>query len=177
MLTQIESLDDILRAQAQVLGDDFPGYRNHAYRVLNFCAALSSPDPEQLEKMAIAVAFHDIAIWTDATFDYLQPSMEQARVHLDQIGRSTWIPEVDAMIQQHHKLSAYTTQPNWLVEPFRKADLVDVSRGIFRCGLPKALVREVFAAFPDQGFHLKLVQLSLKRFLTHPLSPLPMLKR
>ena len=176
MLIHLTSLDEILRAHAEALGSDFVAYKNHAYRVVNFCVALSTSAPEQLEKMLIAVAFHDIGIWTDGTFDYLAPSVERARAHLVGIGRSALIPEIEAMILQHHKLSASTAQPGWLVEPFRKADLVDVSLGLVTFGLPSARVREVYAAFPDEGFHMRLVQFSLKRLLTRPWSPLPMLR-
>lgn len=53
------------------LGDDFTAYRNHTYRVANLCVALSRTNAEQLEKIAMATAFHDLGIWTDHTFDYL----------------------------------------------------------------------------------------------------------
>jgi hypothetical protein len=32
------------------------------------------------------------------------------------------------------------------------------------------------AAWPDAGFHRRLVQLTVDRFRHHPLSPLPMVK-
>lgn len=64
----------------------------------------------------------------------------------------------------------------WLVEPFRRADWVDVSRGLIRFGLPRSFLREVFATWPAAGFHKKLVQLELGRLRTHPWNPLPMVK-
>jgi len=51
-----------------VIGRDITAYRNHTYRVLNLCVAQSSNALEQLEKIAIAAAFHDLGIWTDSTF-------------------------------------------------------------------------------------------------------------
>jgi hypothetical protein len=178
LLTEIHTLDALLGEHAAALGSDYDAYRNHTYRVVNVCAALSSRAPEQLEKMAIAVAFHDLGIWTDHTFDYLQPSMRRARAHLAQTGKTEWADEIEAMILEHHKLRPYQAEsdPAWLVEPFRKADWVDVSFGLVAFGLPRRFLRDLFATFPDSGFHKRLVQLAAQRLRSHPLQPMPMLR-
>ena len=142
----------------------------------NLCAALSAAEAKRLERIAIAAAFHDLGIWTDGTFDYLQPSIRLAAAHLARAGRPEWTPEVTAMIGEHHKLSRYRGDPDWLVEPFRRADWIDVSKGLLTWGLPRSLLREIGSAWPGEGFHRRLVQLSLRRLRTHPRSPLPMLK-
>jgi len=176
LLTEIATLDELLHAHAAVLGRDFTAYRNHTYRVVNLCAAQSPGDPEQLEKMAIAAAFHDMGIWTDGTFDYLQPSVRLASAHLVQSRRAEWIPEISEMILEHHKISPYREAPGWLVEPFRRADWVDVSRGLITFGLRRHLLREIFAMWPSAGFHRLLVHLELTRLRTHPWNPLPMMR-
>jgi len=111
LLTEIATLDEVLQAHAEALGGDFTAYRNHTYRVANLCAALSSSDPEPLRKIAIAAAFHDLGIWTDGTFDYLQPSIRLASAHLAQSGRAEWTSEVTEMILEHHKISAWRGIP------------------------------------------------------------------
>jgi len=176
LLTKIATLDEVLDVHRAALGSDFTAYRNHTYRVLNLCAARSSADPEQLEKMAIAAAFHDMGIWTDGTFDYLEPSVRLASSHLAQSGRAEWMPEITAMIREHHKLSRYRGDPLSLVESFRRADWVDVSRGFITFGLSRSLLREIFAVWPSAGFHKRLVQLELVRLRTHPWNPLPMVR-
>ena len=174
MLTEIAELDDVLNAHAPALGGDFAGYRNHAYRVMNLCLALS-PSGDR-KKIALAAAFHDLGIWTAATFDYIPPSVALASAHLAASGRSPWAPEIETTIREHHKLTRYKPHPDWLVEPFRKADLIDVSRGLVTFGLPHALIKDVLAQWPSAGFHKRLVQLSLNRLVSHPLSPLPMVR-
>jgi len=176
MLTAIATLDRLLDAHAPVIGRDFTAYRNHTYRVMNLCVAQSSTAPEQLEKIAIAAAFHDLGIWTDGTFDYLVPSVALARSYLKQSGRPEWVPEVSAMILEHHKITPYRGHSEWLVEPFRRSDWVDVTKGVLRFGLSRSLVREVLATWPDAGFHKLLVRLELTRLRTHPLNPLPMVR-
>ena len=175
MLKEIATLDELLEAHAAELGRDFTAYRNHTYRVVNLGVALSSDDPAQLQKLAIAAAFHDLGIWTDGTFDYLQPSIRLASAHLARTGREEWTPEITEMILQHHKISAWRGNPQWLVEPFRRADWIDVTR-LRTFGLPRRLLKEIFAAWPGAGFHKKLVQLEVRRLRTHPWSPLPMVR-
>lgn len=174
MLTEIAELDDVLNAHAQAMGGDFAGYRNHAYRVMTLCLALSPSGDRR--KIALTAAFHDLGIWTARTFDYIAPSAELASAHLAASDQSLWAPEIETTIREHHKLTRYERHPDWLVEPFRRADLIDVSRGLVTFGLPRALIKDVFAQWPSAGFHKRLVQLSLRRLATHPLSPLPMVK-
>jgi hypothetical protein len=174
VLTEIAELDDVLSAHAEAMGGDFAGYRNHAYRVTNLCLALSPSGDRR--KLALAAAFHDLGIWTAATFDYIPPSVELASAHLAASGRSPWAPEIETTIREHHKLTRYRPNPEWLVGPFRKADLIDVSCGLVTFGLPRALIKDVFAQWPSAGFHKPLVQLSLNRLVSHPLSPLPMVR-
>jgi len=176
LLTAILRLDELLHAHATVLGRDFTAYRNHTYRVVNLCVAQCSSDPEQLEKVAIAAAFHDMGIWTDGTFDYLPPSVRLATNYLVQSGRAEWTPEISVMILEHHKVLRYRGNPNWLVEPFRRSDWVDVTRGLMTFGLSRSLLREVFSTWPSAGFHKRLVQLELTRLRTHPWNPLPMMR-
>ena len=176
MLTAIPTLDRVLDAHAPVIGRDITAYRNHTYRVMNLCVAQSSHAPEQLEKIAIAAAFHDLGIWTDRTFDYLVPSVALARSYLNQSGRLEWVPEVSAMILEHHKITRYRGHPDWLVEPFRRSDWIDVTKGLLRFGLSSSFVREVLATWPGAGFHKLLARLELTRLRTHPLNPLPMVR-
>ena len=176
-LKESATLDTVLNAHAVALGGDFAGYRNHAYRVANLCLALSpSDDADFRERIAIAAAFHDLGIWSASTFDYLKPSIQLASSHLARANRSIWAPEVETMILEHHKLSRYRRRPEWLAEPFRKADLIDLSKGTFRFGLPLAFVTALYEQWPDAGFHRRLVRLSFARLKTHPWNPLPMVR-
>jgi hypothetical protein len=176
VLTEITTLDDLLKAHAVQLGDDFMPYRNHSYRVANLCAALSPGNAQQVEKIAIAAAFHDMGIWTDRTFDYLQPSVRLASAYLAGSEKAAWGPEVGEMILMHHKVSPYRARPEWLVEPFRRADWIDVTRGLITFGLPRQLIRKLYETWPSAGFHGRLIQLELAHLRKHPLNPLPVFR-
>jgi hypothetical protein len=177
VITEIATLDRVLGAHTAALGGDFVGYRNQTYRVANLCVALTPTGREQIEKIAVATAFHDLGIWTDGTFDYLEPSVRLARAYLTRSGRPEWIAEVERTILEHHKVSASRADPSWLVEPFRKADWIDVSRGTVTFGLSSRTVGRILSTWPSAGFHTRLLQLALKRLWTNPLTPLPMMKR
>ena len=124
----------------------------------------------------MASSFHDLGIWTARTFDYLDPSIALAGAYLAQSGHSGWTAEVTAMIREHHKISSYHANSDWLVEAFRRADWIDISRGVRAFGLSRDLLNPIFATWPNAGFHKRLVRLSLTRARTHPLTPLPMLR-
>jgi hypothetical protein len=174
LLLHVPQLDEILAPHAEALGRDLVAYRNHAHRVVNFCVALAGHDAERLRKFAIAAAFHDLGIWTARTFDYIEPSVELARAWLAEHDLSEWSPNIETMIRQHHKITAYRGDGSDLVETFRQADTIDVSLGLRRFGIPADQVRAVRRAFPNAGFHWRLLTLTLRRLVTHPLSPLPM---
>jgi hypothetical protein len=184
--TAIATLDRVLEAHARDLADDFAGYRNHAYRVANLCLALvpgaagqvngDAANPDTVEKVAVAAAFHDLGIWTDRTFDYLQPSMTLAATYLRESGKPLWTDEIAAMILEHHKVRPYRSDAWPLVEPFRRADWIDVTRGLLTLGARRSVIARLYAMWPSAGFHRRLVQLEVGRLRTHPWSPLPMLR-
>ncbi len=167
-------VDEILDEFAGDIGADFAGYRNHVYRGLNFFGALRDSAAAPPEPVLLAAAFHDIGIWTDATFDYLAPSGQRAEEWLARHGLMAHAPEVAALIHEHHKLRMYRGEFADSVETYRKADQIDVSLGVLRFGLPASFIQEVRAAFPSHGFHRLLAKLTLRQCLRTPLRPLPM---
>ncbi len=175
ILVEHPTVDGILETWRGALGSDFTGYRNHVYRVLNFCRCLRELDETSMEKLAIAGAFHDLGIWTSHTFDYLAPSWALAQAYLAEKGLEAWCGEIEDIIELHHKLSA-AGAPDELAELFRRADGVDVSIGMRRHELERDTIIAVQKRFPDHGFHMRLALLALKRLVTHPLNPLPMIK-
>ena len=176
LLTSLPTVEDVLDNHASELGRDFIAYRNHVYRVVNLCLAIVGDSRVDLEKIAVAAVFHDLGIWTNNTFDYIAPSVAIARKHLAARGMAEWIPEIEAMIVDHHKVTPSHANPQSLVESFRRADWIDVSCGLRRFGLPRTFISAVATTWPSAGFHRRLVQLTIDRFWKHPLTPLPMVK-
>src|SRR5215218_9487768 len=115
--TYIPLIDEI------VSGPELAGYRNHVYRMVNFCFAQGDFDSEQKETIVIAGCFHDLGIWSADTFDYLPPSIALANEYLDKSVHQDWKAEVSTMIDLHHRVRK--CPDNSLKEIFRKGDLVD----------------------------------------------------
>ena len=176
LLTSLPTVEAVLDDHAPELGHDLTAYRNHVYRVVNLCLAIEGHSRVELEKIAVAAVFHDLGIWTNKTFDYIAPSVVLAREHLAARGMADWIPEIEAMIVDHHKVTASRANPQLLVESFRRADWIDVTRGLRGFGLPRKFIAGVDATWPDAGFHRRLVELTIDRWWKHPLNPLPMVK-
>ena len=175
MITRQAVLDSILAQYSTLIGADFAGYRNHCYRVLNVYVQLAALKgvAVNVDEAAIALAFHDIGLWTDKTLDYLPPSVREARQYLA-ANAGFDVTKIGLMISEHHKLLPYKADPQ--VELFRRADLVDFSLGLVRHGLSKSWIAELKAVFPNAGFHNRLLQLGLKNLVQHPFKPAPMMK-
>ena len=173
MLTRIPTIDDVLNDHAAAIRDDFVPYRNHVYRIVNLCVEIAGRN--ELDKIAVAAVFHDLGIWTNHTFDYIAPSIALAHDYLVARGREDWVAEIQGMIAQHHKITS-TADPHSLIEAFRRADWVDVTRGLRPFGIPRSFVARLYASWPDAGFHWRLVTLTFDRFRHHPLTPLPMVR-
>jgi hypothetical protein len=176
LLTNLPTVEEVLRNHERLLGTDAIGYRNHVYRVVNLCLAVARDNPIELEKLAVAAVFHDLGIWTNHTFDYIAPSVALARAHLAARGMADWAPEIEAMIVDHHKVTSSRSHQPSLVESFRRADWIDVTYGLRTFGVQRPFIATVRYTWPDAGFHWRLVELTVDRFWNHPLSPLPMMK-
>ncbi len=171
-----QTMDELFARWEPTLGRDHHGYRNHAYRVFNLSCALTGATGDDREKLAVASAFHDIGIWLDDTFDYLGPSVQRAVEYLATVGCEPWSEVVAQIINQHHKLFPWRGSEQKLVESFRRADWLDVFLLSLPTRLGRSFLAEVLREFPREGFHGRLVFLTLSWCLKHPFNPLPMFR-
>jgi hypothetical protein len=170
-------IEEILNEWKDSLNRDYLAYRGHVYRVFNLCQALyPGISPQIIDKIAIAVSFHDLGIWSDRTFDYLGPSVNRAKEYLDRSNSDSCVEEVSLIIKMHHKFTSYQGNYQDTVEVLRRADLIDLSFGLISFGVSKRLIAQLNQQFPNNGFHKRLVGLSLNHVLKHPLQPFPMLR-
>lgn len=170
-------IETILKKYQTIIDRDYQGYLNHCKRVAACCLILSQDSREDtIHKIAIAVAFHDIGIWTSKTIDYLEPSVKVMLSYLTLHRLLDWQIEITLMITEHHKLTTTKCSEYPLVEYFRQADYADFSLGLLRSNIPRSEFKKLTSQYPNYGFHKTLVYLGLKRFLQKPWSPLPMFK-
>lgn len=165
-----ELVDETLARYATALGSSAPVYRNHVLRGLNYHALLLR---EALPDSAVlAWTVHDLGVWTAGTLDYLAPSADL----VNELANDFGVTDVDgarAMVLDHHKLRA---ADNRLNETFRRADLIDASRGVIRYGIARARVREIVGTFPYLGFHRWLAAGLARHAVKHPTAPAPMVR-
>ena len=169
-------IEDLIQKFKPVISDDYDRYRNHIYRVYLNCLLIDDRKTNH-EKYAIASVFHDIGIWTDNTFDYLEPSIKRAAIYLNSINKKNLTDEITLMICWHHKINNYKGKYQETVETFRKADMMDVTFRLINFGCDKKTLKENFELFPGLGFHLFLVKKTINNFFKQPLNPLPMIKK
>lgn len=172
-------IDEVLARYRQALGPHYSRYRGHVYRMYHYTRHLivrSGGDPaEDDAAIALAAAFHDLSFAAYQKLDYLPASIDAAAEHLDALGFSELAPTVSRMIAFHHKLTPYRNEEANLVEPFRRADLVDLF-AVPGVGVPFALRREAQAAYPKAGFRGFVCRTLLFGMVRQPWRPLPMLR-
>ncbi len=173
-ITQNETIDLILNSYKADLGVSFDQYRNHVYRVYNF-AIQGVTNQKDIKILSIAAAFHDLGIWTNKTFDYINPSIDLAKQYclINSIDTDT-IADIELIIRDHHKLTQI--KKHRLAEIFRQADLIDLSLGLIRKKIDYKFIRKIKETFPNKGFHLYLCRLFVRNLFLNPLRPLPMYK-
>ena len=175
-------IEDILEPCRERLGRDFDAYRGHVYRVFNLCIHGANARDFEIDAIAAAAAFHDLAIWTDQTFDYIEPSCVRAErwiIRARRDGRPIRTPDAAAialMISEHHKLTRYRGAHERLVEAFRRADLMDLSLGLLPAGLSREYAKKLRKQFPTAGFHRALLRIGSRWAAKHPTRPFPMIK-
>ncbi|MBW2189555.1 MAG: phosphohydrolase [Deltaproteobacteria bacterium] len=172
-------IDEVLDRYRDPLGPHYPRYRGHVHRVYHYTRHLivkngGDPDPDD-SAIAVAAAFHDLSFATDQTLDYLPPSIISATEHLETLGLAELAPAVGRMIGFHHKLTPYRAEDANLVEPFRRADLVDLF-AVPGVGVPFALRREAQLLYPKCGFRGFVCRTLLLGALKQPWRPAPMLR-
>ena len=137
---------------------------------------LDAPDQRDASVIAFAAAHHDLGIWTDGDWNYLEASRTLARECASTSTVKAFIEAVDLMILEHHKLRAYVGPWERLVEPFRCGDLVDLTRGMITYGLSTAQIRTAQSDFPNEGFHRALAVTALGGIVRRPWAPFPMVR-
>jgi hypothetical protein len=161
---QHHMLDMELASVKHLIGDDFDAYRNHCLRVMTFTGfflpeTVRELYPNIMNIVGMAVAFHDVGLWTDKRLDYLDPSVEQMEYYVQKVG--IWDQEQIDIAKQiilwHHKVGGYkggeSEAINDIVNAVRKADWADATMGVFRSSLPAPLVEAAYAKLPSLGFH------------------------
>lgn len=169
-------IEEVLAPRRSEIGDIYEGLRGHAYRSLNYCAAAVPGDSEQVNRFAVVAAFHDLPACLLRDLRYLDPAKDMAGEYLERIGRPLWRPAVDAMIENHHKVRAYTGPHAREVEAVRRADWLDGTGGLRRFGIDRDLSRRLNAAFPPRVLVVPALRLICGYAVRHPRRPLPMMR-
>jgi predicted metal-dependent HD superfamily phosphohydrolase len=168
----MQLITEILNPYKSQLGKYSLPYFNHATRVYEYSLILLLQ--KDSKKLAVAAAFHDLDVFLSNTMDYLEQSAKLATNFIVDNKLDLLSDEVAFIITHHHKLTKI--KGNVEAEAFRKADLIDLAAGIIRFNLPRSIIRETESRLPRLGFSGTITKRLFKYGITHPLSPLPMVK-
>lgn len=183
MDTYLPIVEKLFQSWHVALGDHHEAYRNHVYRLI-YLTRHFYPDMTEDEAalLQVAGAFHDVGIWLDDTFDYLEPSANHACAWLAE-HPDTGTGSLESqqrllrnLIENHHKVRPVGTTIHPLVEAFRKGDWTDVTGTYRLVGLTRTERSALLGAFPLRGFRTLLARMALNRARRYPRSPLPMMR-
>lgn len=165
IITFHPALDSELMTMKDDIGEDYEAYRNHCLRVLTFTKyhlpdSVEKAIPNAIHLVAIALAHHDAALWTEKKLDYLEPSAAHLDAKKDEYTDED-IAIMKDIIMYHHKVtdfkSSRSREADALVNAVRKADWADASMGFVRFGLPAVLLEAAYDNIPESGFHMVLI--------------------
>ena len=154
------NVEELFSRYKDIIGKDFPGYRNHVYRTITYAMHFLGNDPKLERLVETIFVYHDIGLWTDHELAYLEPS---ETVALEDNQKYEWGLDPEVLrggIHWHHKIFSYKGQHQNIIEACRKADWIDASKALIRKGLSKSAIKEVELAFPNLGFHDTLLRLA-----------------
>lgn len=153
-------VDDLFAPYEELIGDDFPGYRNHVYRTITYAMHFLNGEDAYEPLVETAFVYHDLGLWTERDMAYLEPSEALAVADNEKYGWGLDPVAMRGIIHWHHKVCRYQGPNEEVIEACRKADWIDASKGMLRKGMSRAAISEVEAAFPNLGFHRALLRLS-----------------
>jgi hypothetical protein len=156
MVVEHALIEEVLAAWDGALGAARAAYRGHAYRTFNVARRLF------------------VGIWSDRTWDYLDPSVRRAREHLRRGGPGS--TRARSSRRSRATTALRRAREGGPVEAFRRADLVDVSRGGSGSGWTAASAARWWRRSPTPASHGIRVRTALAWRVRHPLRPLPMLR-
>ena len=175
-------LEQHLEPFRQAMGEtEYVAYKNHCLRVLTFAVYHlkdSLTNEREVKLMAMALAYHDVALWSDFKLDYLEPSVIQLEAHVNKQNVEQQDGEADTaesiewtagevstareIILRHHKLTEWKEGKSGdakLVNAVRKGDWADATMGLIRFGLPVSLLERAYEQIPEAGFHRVLMDM------------------
>ena len=153
-------VEELLGRYKNLIGKDFPSYRNHVYRTITYAMHFLGNAEEHEKLVEAAFVYHDIGLWTDHELAYLEPSEAVAIADNEKHGLGLDPSLLRAAIHWHHKIFPYTGPNREVIEACRKADWIDASKGILRKGMGREQIKKVESAFPNLGFQETLLRLA-----------------
>lgn len=161
-------MDACLSKYKQEFGGAYDVYRNHCLRVLSFARYIliteSGFSDAQVQRamplMEVALAYHDMGLFTDLTLEYLDPSAARAERDLKDTLSADDLLLVQNIILWHHKVSPWSgadVEGNAIVNAVRKGDWIDATTCLFggafvRKGVSSGNIVAAHTDLPEMGF-------------------------
>lgn len=159
-----------LRAAAADAGAD-DALERHSVRMVHIARRIAR-EPVDEELLLVACLLHDIGVlsWVAGDRPYVTEGRDLAAGLLEPYD---WAPErvarcLDAIERHHHLRSQWSCGHE--VELVRRADLVDVSKGLVAFGVRRGWLRQLVADIPRGRFDAQVVRFAAGQLRRDPLA-------
>ena len=157
-------LDEQLKFVQDAVGTDFEGYRNHCLRTLTFVYhqmpdSVFDKQPNILDIVSVALAFHNVGMWTLEPRDYKNHSIAVMEQHVKKEGKwdNTSINMMREIILLHDLFGQYKDgESEWMnemINTVRHAYWADTTVGFIRGEMHASIVEAAYKKVPDAGYH------------------------
>ena len=163
-----------LEAVREATGEDGGPMERHGLRVFRIASEMASRRELEVDREVLLVAglLHDLGLYELASRGGVYVS-DGADFAAELLAPHGWPEERVRLcrdaIERHHELRSQWRAGNE-VELIRRADLVDVSAGVVRFGVPRPWLRELFAAVPRDGTYGEVARLLRHALRERPLT-------
>jgi hypothetical protein len=165
-VTSSRNMESSFKQHEELIGSDYPGYRNHCYRVLSYSLHIlhGKVTKPEIKVIEAAIVYHDIGLWTDKTLAYLEPSsLRAAGVFMDEF-TSDEMRLLHNIIYWHHKITPFEGPNADIVNAVREADWIDATQGLVHQGMPRKHIEAAYKALPVAGFYDTLANFGPKLY-------------
>lgn len=161
VLTRSDTIESWLKLYSRILKWDYELYRQHVFRQVNLSLHFLNDNHLLRPEIEFCAVHHDLGLWLEGDGDILMTSLKKAlEQNMDHtLGFDPAL--IKDVIFHHTKVFAFQGPNSPVVNAFRKAHWVELTKGKLKKGVDPAFLEALYQDWPlidvleFKGKHLK----------------------
>lgn len=148
LITTSEQIENWLGVYSRKLTWDFEPYRHHVYRQVNLSLYFLKDNQLYRPEIEFCAVHHDLGLWLDEGDDIVMSSLQKALQQNEDHALGFDRTLIKDILFYHTKLFAFNGENAPIVNAFRKAHWVELSKGTLKRGLDPAFLQSLHTTWP-----------------------------